>query len=197
MENTQKKSSFVTKLGSDLVLGILVVVLSVFTALSAYQSTVYDGEQADMNAEGQQFLTDSNSLYLEANQFVLYDYSMYDGWYINKDQNEELAGYFHENFSDELLESLSREQGPFDDPYYDEMYVDAENAYDEAMQRFEAGRRAGYLAQRMQLVVFIMAVGLALSAYASLLKSENKMRIVLAICALVSAITSLVFYLSV
>jgi len=80
-----KRLSF---LSSDLVLGLLVALLSILTAMAAYQSTIADAESGDLNVNGQKLLTDSNSYYLEANQFVIYDYTMYDGWILNQDVDD-------------------------------------------------------------------------------------------------------------
>ncbi len=196
MHDSNKKTSLFTFVSSDWVLGILVVFLSVVTALAAYQSSIFDSKEADFNVEGQKLLTDSNSLYLEANQFVIYDYTMYDGWYINEGRDDELAQYYLDSFSEYLTASLDREEGPFDDQYYEEMYIDAETSYDEAMTSFEDAQVAGDKADKLQLVVLIMAVGLALAAYASILSNENRLRAILAICSIITAIISLVAYFS-
>lgn len=196
MEGKEQKSSkgFFSILSSELLLGFMVAILSVLTALSAYQSSLSDSKEADFNVEGQKMLTDSNSLYLEANQFVIYDYSMYDGWYINDGKDDEIAQYYMDSFSESLIASMDRESGPFDDQYYSEMYTDAETTYDEAMGKFEDAQTAGDRADRLQLAVLIFAVGLALSAYASMLSDESKVRIVFAICSIVGLIFGLFIY---
>lgn len=194
-EQTMSKNIFL-KLGSELVLGLLVALLSVLTALSAYQSSLADSKEADLNVEGQKLLTDSNSLYLETNQFVIYDYTMYDGWYVNEGKDDEAAQYYYENFSESLTASMERESGPFDDQYYQEMYVEAETAYDEAMTRFEEAQEAGDTADQLQLAVLIFAVGLALSAYASMLAETSKLRVLFAIGAILGLLFGLVIFFS-
>jgi hypothetical protein len=123
-------SKFSKFIRSEWVLGILVALLSVLIAAAAYQSSLFDSKESDLNVEGQKQLTESNSLYLEANQFVIYDYQMYDGWYINDGTNDELAQYYMGSFSEELTASMDREDGLFDDQYYTEMYAEAEATYD-------------------------------------------------------------------
>jgi hypothetical protein len=101
---------------------------------------------------------------------------MYDGWYVSDDPDT--ADYFFGNFSIELTDSMDRPDGPFDDQYYDEMYADADGLYDEAIAYFDQAQAAGERAIRMQLLVLIFAVGLALAAYASLLQLGNLIRVV-------------------
>lgn len=169
-------SKFVKFFSSEWVLGILVALLSVLIAAAAYQSSLFDSKESDFNVEGQKQLTESNSLYLEANQFVIYDYQMYDGWYINDGTNADLAEYYQAAFSENLTTSMDRPDGPFDDQYYTENYADAESTYDEAMTAFDDANTAGNKADSLQLAVLIYAVGLALAAYGSMLPETGNMR---------------------
>lgn len=175
-QRNEKPTGCLVWLGYDLILGFLVAFLSVLTALAAYLGATADSKESDLNVEGQKQLTEANSYYLEANQFVLYDYTMYDGWYVADDPD--IADYFFGNFSIELTDSMDRPEGPFDDQYYDEMYGDADGLYDEALDYFDQAQAAGERAIRMQLLVLIFAVGLALAAYASLLQHGNLIRVV-------------------
>lgn len=189
-ETPKKRTSF---LGSDLILGFLVAFLSILTALAAYQGAIADSQESDLNVEGQKQLTEANSYYLETNQFVLYDYNMYDGWYVASDQD--VADYFYANFSDELLSSMDRTDGPFDDAYYNNMYADADSLYDDAISYFDQAQAAGDRAIQMQLIVLIFAVGLALAAYASLIKPEKRIRSLFAIASILALILGLVSYI--
>jgi len=157
-------------------LGLLVALLSVLIAAAAYQSSLFDGKEADANINGQKLITESNSLFLEANQFVIYDYQMYDGWYINEGTSDELAEYYMSSFSENLTASMEREEGPFDDLYYTDMYYDAETTYEESMTSFDEANTAGGKAESLQLAVLIYAVGLALAAYGSMLGEEGRLR---------------------
>jgi hypothetical protein len=172
---TSKKSAF-EFLASDVFLGALVAVLSVFTAFAAYQGSMQDSKESDNNVEGQQVLSLSNTEFLRANQDIIQDYTMYDGWWINDGVNEVNADYYRENFSEYLTASMEREEGPFDDQYYDEMYTDADSSFDEAMALFDEAQAAGDKADRYQLILMIFAVGLSMGAWASLLGSENRIR---------------------
>lgn len=192
-EKTEKPKGLLARLGSDLVLGFLVAFLSILTALAAYQGSIADSQESDLNVEGQKQLTEANSFYLEANQFVIYDFNMYDGWYIADDP--EIADYFFANFSEELTASIDRSEGPFDDQYYDSMYAGADDLYDEALNYFDQAQAAGERAIQMQLVVLVFAVGLALAAYASLIQSEKRIRAVFAIASMLALVMGLVSYM--
>lgn len=189
-----KRRGILVLLGSDLVLGFLVAFLSILTALAAYQGSIADSQESDLNVEGQKLLTEANSFYLEANQFVLYDYTMYDGWYVADDP--EIADYFFGNFSVELSDSMDRAGGPFDDQYYDDMYAEADSLYEEAIDYFDQAQAAGERAIQMQLIVLVFAVGLALAAYASLIQNEKRIRSVFAVASILALIMGLVNYLT-
>ncbi len=188
-----KRLSF---LSSDLVLGLLVALLSILTAMAAYQSTIADAESGDLNVNGQKLLTDSNSYYLEANQFVIYDYTMYDGWILNQDVDDFAAQYFFDSFSEALSASLDRAEGPWDDPYYDEMYQEAEETYADAIVLFEDAKTIGDKADLFQLIGLIFAVGLALAAYGSLLDRENNLRILFSAISVGTLIYGLYLFLT-
>lgn len=176
MSESPKSNPVARLLGSDLVLGALVAILSVMTAWSAYQGTTAGSRQADANVQGQKMLSLSNTEFLRANQSIVQDYTMYDGYYVHQDSNQKLTDYYKENFSDELKASMERKGGPFDDAYYKAIYKDADESYDEAIAKFEEARVAGDKADRYQAVVLIFAVGLALAAWASIAQGANRLR---------------------
>ncbi len=187
---------FLAKLSSEAVLGTLVAILSVLTAAAAWQGSLADSKESDANVEGQKQLTEANSMYLESNQFVIYDYSMYDGWYINEGKDDEIAQYYYTSFSESLQTSMEREEGPFDDQYYSEMYADAESLYDEALTYFDEAQAAGDRADQMQLVVLIFAVGLALAAYGSLLGEEKSTRVIFAVGSVAGLVLGIIFFIA-
>jgi hypothetical protein len=187
---------FLLKLSSETVLVTLVALLSVLTATAAWQGSLYDSKESDANVEGQKQLTEANSMYIESNQFVIYDYSMYDGWYISYGKDDEVAQYYYDSFSESLQASMDREEGPFDDQYYTEMYADAEAFYDEALTYFDEAQAAGDTADQMQLVVLIFAVGLALAAYGSIMPAEKGARAIFAIGSIAGLVLGLFFFIT-
>ena len=106
------------KLSSNIVLGILIVVLSIITATANYSVYRVDGEGSAHTANARQKLADANTTSIQALQFVIYDYQLYDGWYINYEVNAEASNYYWSQFSDALLASVER------DSYWDSTYYD-------------------------------------------------------------------------
>jgi hypothetical protein len=168
--------------GSEVVLGTLVALLSILTAGAAYMGSLADAQSSEKNVEGQKQLTEANEMYVEANQFVIYDYTMYNGWITNQDTNPSIADYYQAGFSDDLVAAIKLNyQDPFNDQYYSEMYKDANATYDESQAYFDEAQAAGDRATNLQLVVMVFAVGLALVAYGSLMDAGKSIRIVFAI----------------
>ncbi len=189
------RSGLGAALGSEVLLGTLVALLSVLTAWSSYLGSLADSVEGDANVEGQKVLSLSNTEYLTANQDVIQDYTMYDGFFVFQDSDPERAAYYESNFSDELFDSMDRLDGPFDEAYYDDMYALADGYYDEAILKFEEARAAGERADRYQSVLLTFAVGLALAAWASVVRSESRLRPLFAIISLATLAFGLVNFL--
>jgi hypothetical protein len=163
--------------------------------LAAYQGSFSESKESDANVEGQKQITEANALYLEANQFVIYDYSMYDGWYINTGKDEEIAQYYYDSFSESLQSSMDAgEEDPFTDQYYQEMYADADTTYEDAFTYFDQAEVASERANQMQRVVLVFAVGLALAAYGSLIAPDKLIRVLFTIGSLAALIAGLLNY---
>lgn len=183
-------------LGKEIVLGSLIAILSVMTAWASYQGSIADSEQNKNEILGMQNLNDGNAEYLSANQFIVYDYTMYDGWYTTDD--EEKAAYYEESYSDELVASIEADpDDPFNDEYYDAMYTEAEDLWDESDASFETASQWDNRADGLQRVMLLMALALAFAAWASLLKEESNMRILFALASIIVFVLGLVTYLAV
>jgi hypothetical protein len=184
---SKSPSSLLSALKSDLVMGLLVALLSVLAAGAAYLGALSDSAESDANVEGQKMLSESNTEFLRVNQDIIQDYTMYDGYYINSGKDDDLAEYYKGSFSDDLVASMDRPDGPFDDAYYTAMYDEADTSYDAATEKFEEAQKHGNKADLFQLSVLIFAVGLALSAWASVINENSPIRpifIVIALAAL-------------
>lgn len=156
-------------------LGSLVAIASALVAFAAYQSNQADSNQADLYTEGQRNLALSNTEYLRANQDIIQDYAVYDESVVHYD-DEYLVDFFEANFSNELIASTGRPGGPFDDEYYDDMYAESDALFDEADALFQEGRDENQRGGKFQMAGLIVAVGLALAAWASILKSSSALR---------------------
>jgi hypothetical protein len=171
-------------LGSELILGCLVASLSIMIAFSAYQSNLASSTQATATMEGQKTLSLSNTEYLRATaQEIIQDYTLYDGYIIHDDRDAEIADYYYGIFSDELLASLERPDGPFDDLYYDAVYADSDAQFSEAMDLFKLADEQSAKSDQFQLATLIFAVGLSLSAWAAILQAGSGLRPVFALLA--------------
>jgi hypothetical protein len=177
-------------LGANLMLGLLVTVLSVFTAAAHYATYVVGGKASDYQTEGDRLLADSNTDYINASQFIIVDYTMYDNYYVNRDVDDFHAKYYQSQFSTQLQASVDRDD-PFDDQYYDEMYVTADKKFNEAFTKFDLANAEGEREAGYQLAMLVAAVGLAFAAYASLLEEANRLRRIFALMSLIMLILSL------
>jgi len=177
-------------LGSNLMLGFLVTVLSVFTAVANYSTYIISGKASGYETEGNRLLADSNTAYISASQFIIVDFSMYDSFYINSNVDNFAADYYKALFSPVLQASVDR-GSPFDDQYYVEMYADATAKFDEAFVKFDLANAEGEREAGYQLAMLITAVGLAFAAYASLLDEANRLRRIFALMSLIMLVFSI------
>jgi len=184
-------------LGSEITLGTLIAVLSVFTALSAFQGSMADSDQNKGEVAGMQALNNANAEYLTANQEIIQDYTNFDSWYLNQD-DPDLADYYTYNFSAPLAAALERStEDPFDDAYYEETYREADALFDEADTLFDVAQQHDERGDRLQLVVMMTAVGLAFAAWASLLGSKSRLRLLFSGLAIIALVLGVVTYFTI
>ena len=187
---------FLRFLGNELLLGALVVVLSVMTALASYQGAMADSEQNKFEIDGMKALNDGNADFLSANQSIIYDYQMYDGWYAA--QTEDLENYYSSSYSPTLQDSIARNpDDPFGDQYYKEMYADANSLFDQADVTFDQAGQWDTRGDQLQLVMLFMALGLSFAAWASLLRQESRMRVIFALLAVATGALGFLTYFAV
>lgn len=183
-------------LGSEVFLGTLIALLSILTAVASWQSSVADSNQSASELRAMENLNNGNAEYVSANQYIIYDYTMYDGWYTTDDP--ELAEYYQINFSELLQDSIDRDpDNPFSDEYYEIWYADAVAYWDEFESNMEIAAQWNERGDALQLVMLIMAVGLAFAAWASLVGPESRMRILFSIMALLTLIGGMIMFIRV
>ena len=189
---------FLRFLGNEILLGTLIALLSVFTAVSSYQGALADGEQNKYELLGTQSLNDGNAEYLRANQDITQDYNYFDNWYLNVDERPEIAEYYQESFSQPLLDAIERDpDAVWDDQYYTDMYAEADQYFEDSDANFELGIQWDERGDQLQLVLMIMALGLAFAAWASLMKEDSNLRQFFGLFAIVTLIIGVIAYLSV
>jgi hypothetical protein len=185
-------------LGNEILLGTLIALLSVFTAVSSYQGALADGEQNKYELLGMQSLNDGNAEYLRANQDITQDYNYFDNWYLNVDERPTIAEYYQSSFSQPLLDAIDREPDKvWDDQYYTEMYAESDQYFDDSDANFELGIQWDERGDKLQLVLMIMALGLAFAAWASLMKEDGHLRPFFGLFSILSLIIGVITYLSV
>ena len=187
---------FLRILGNEVVLGTLIALLSVFTAVASYQGSIADSKQNESEVAAMQQLNDGNAEYLSANQFIVYDYTMYDGWYIS--DTEDKAAYYEASYSEELQNAITTNpDDPFSNEYYDAMYASANGYWVESDANFELASQWDNRGDGLQLVMLIMALGLAFAAWASLAREESNMRSLFGLFALITLVMGIVTYFGV
>jgi hypothetical protein len=185
-------------LGNEIILGTLIALLSVFTAVASLQGSVADGKQNDFEILGMKSLNDGNAEYLRSNQDITQDYNYFDNWYLNLDERPDVAEYYQGSFSQALLDAVDRNpDAVWDDQYYEAVYADANAYFDDSDANFEIAGQWNDRGDRLQLVLMIMALGLAFAAWASLLKAEGNMRVLFALFAVMTLAIGVVAYLGV
>jgi hypothetical protein len=194
---SEPKASFrnrFQKLGSTLFLGFLVTVLSVFTAATNYATYQVSGLASGYDTEGSRLLADSNAEYIRTTQFIIQDYTMYDGYFVQQGVDDFAAEYYQSNFSPELQASYERDN-TFDDQYYEEMYAHSNDLFDQAFEKFDLASAASEREAAYQLAMLVAAVGLAFAAYGSLLDEKNSLHPLFALMSLFMLVLSVGQYL--
>jgi hypothetical protein len=125
-------------LGNEVVLGTLIAILSVFTAVASWQGSLADGQQNEFEILGMASLNDGNAEYLRANQDITQDYNYFDNWYLNLEERPDVAEYYQSSFSQALLDAMERDPDTvWDEQYYDDIYADANAYFDDSDANFE------------------------------------------------------------
>jgi hypothetical protein len=183
-------------LGNEILLGTLIALLSIFTAFASWQGSIADSKQSEHELLAMQDLNDGNAEYLSANQFIVYDYTMFDGWYTTSDPDHE--EYYQSSYSPELQAALATDpENPFSEAYYDAMRATAYEYWDSFDANSATAGQWNNRGDGLQLVMLVMALGLAFAAWASLLKEESNLRLLFSAFALITLAAGIIVYLGV
>jgi len=184
-------------LGNEILLGMLITVLSVFTAIASYQGALADGNQNDSEIQGMQALNVGNAEYLTENQNISQDYNYYDNWYINQDTNPEVADYYQFNFSQQLQDAIARDPNAvWDDQYYTDMAALSTEYFTKSEADFTLAANWNERGDWLQLVLTIMAIGLAFAGWASINKEESNLRAFFSLLSIIMLVIGLVYFFS-
>ena len=196
-ENKPAPTGISKFLRSDTILGLLIAAFSVLFAFVGYQATLIDAKSSEFELSAQRVLSVANREYLDASQNVLFDMGAYDNYYAQLGIDDDAADNYYASFSTEFVDNLEdpTREDLFDDLYFDEMHADADTCYIEADEMFILGDAVGEVADKHQLVMFIFAIGLALTAWAALLPEDSSIRLAFVIFSLIILVVGLILYL--
>ena len=166
--------------GFEMVIAILLGITAVLTAWAAWQSSLYDGNQAQAYTEGNATLADGNERWNEASQTIAQDQ---DTWnqisslqvdlayaeYFGDTDTAEAAQYKIDmimySVSDELTAAIdwanTQEEyaTPFEmEGFVDSYYAEAQAVMDEGYAQIEDGNNANQLGDKQGLVTVVLAV---------------------------------------
>ena len=171
MEKTDNLSS---ENSVEWTIAALIAILSILTASNAYYSDVEDSNSNQNYFTSQSIIVEANSLYLEANQAIIYDLNAYDSYYLaDLEGNDTRAEFYFSGLSDSAVASFNRSSGPFDNQYYDEMYSFASEREGEGIALAEKAEAENKASDEFQLAVLFSAVGLSLTGWASVISSTK------------------------
>jgi hypothetical protein len=184
-------------LGSEIVLGTLITILSIGTAYASYTGAMADSDQNKFEIQGMRALNDGNTTYLEANQTLSQDFQYFDNWYVNLGVDDERADYYYEQMSEELTVAIESGSDTAWAEYEDGVFSDALQLFDRADASFQLATAYDEKGDSLQLVMLFMALGLAFAAWASLLGEESNMRPMFAVFAIITLVIALVVYFNI
>ncbi len=183
---------------SELFLGSIVAILTILTAVAAFQASRLSVDAGRASGRSVRTLLESNAAFLSSNQQVSADYTLY-GLSLANDLDDVEREYYESSFSFALQEALERTAGdptiyPFDEEYDDYQYSLSQDLFNEVFVLVdEAGEKRGQ-SQRFQLATFIFAIGLAFSSWASLADDGTRMRHLFAIFACLTGLVGSAAY---
>ena len=170
----------------ELFMAAMIALLSILTAASAYYSHMEDSSSTHNYFASQSIIVEASSLYLEANQAIIYDMNSYDSYIIALNEgNQTVADYYFSGLSQAATDSTTRSSGPFDDQYFEEMYSFASIREEEGLTLAGKAEIQNDAADEYQLAVLFSAVGLSLTGWASVI-SSHKLKLTFLGCSVVS-----------
>ncbi len=170
---------------SDGFLGAMVVLLTIATAFSAYRSVLTGIEGDDLDLEAQKTLVAATGSFLNGNAEIFVDLQAYDAYRYFSTEDPAEAGIYLERMSESLRTGLETNGDPFDDDYLVATYAEA-NALLEQVEKFEDQANEVDDQNRVyELSGFLFAIGLAATAWASLVDASRQIRLIFMIIALV------------
>jgi hypothetical protein len=170
---------------SDGLLGAMVVILTATTAFAAYQSAITGIEGDDLDFETQKTLVLATGSFLNGNAELIQDLQAYDAYrYFSTEDPVEAAVYL-ERMSDSLRASLENAGDPFDDDYLAAAYGEANALLTQVEEKESLSNQVDDRNRVYEMAGFIFAIGLAATAWTSLVDAGRRIRLIFLLLALV------------
>jgi hypothetical protein len=182
---------------SDGFLGAMVVFLTAATAFAAYQSALTGIEGDDLDLEGQNTLVVAMGSFLNGNAEFILDMQAYDDYRFFSDEDPAEAAVYLERMSSRLQADLDQPGSPFDEAYLQATYAESQKLIAQVEQLETQANRLDDKNRIYELSGLIFAIGLAATAWASLVHPERRIRVIFIVLALVCLIGGIVVILQV
>jgi hypothetical protein len=170
---------------SDGLLGAMVVILTAATAFAAYQSALTGIEGDDLDLETQKTLVVATGSFLSGNAEIIQDLQAYDAYRFFSTEDPAEAAVYLERMSEPLRAGLERPDGPFDDGYLAATNDDARALLAEVEELEAQANQIDDQNRVYELAGFLFAIGLAATAWASLIDAGRQLRLIFLIIALI------------
>lgn len=180
----------------NLFLGILVTIYGIVATLVSYQSSQLNDEARNMTFAGIMDLTKGNDAYAAADNSVNADFDAITQVLLlleNGGSDNELQ-IWEDTLTQEALDALDR-SGNLDETYYENTYTYANQLYANAELAYQTAQEYLDVASSYDLVTLLLALGLAFTAWASLLENLKLVRNIFAVMSVFLLGVSLVLYL--
>jgi len=179
----------------NLFLGILVTIYGIVATLVSYQSSQLNDDARNMTFVGIMELTKGNDAYAVADNIVNADFEAMTEMLLlwERGGSEAEVQIWQDTLSQEALDAMDR-SGDLDDIYYENAYSVANDLYDNAELAYQTAQ--GYLevANDYDLVALLLALGLAFTAWASLLENLKLVRFIFAGMSVLLLVISFLIY---
>lgn len=185
-------------LASENLLAGLITVMTIFTAVVAYQVNLANGDSLKNFFIAQATLNDATLYFIEQGQELFYDHNVYDQYQIALlEQNNARATHYAGQLSTLGQEALARNPNeyPFDTLYEEAIYSQAWESVAEATEVYQLAVDFNLKGDNLGLVATILAVGLAFAAWGSLAKEASRQRMFFAGLSMVALLIATIEYL--
>lgn len=179
----------------NLFLGILVTIYGIVATLVSYQSSQLNDDASNMTFVGIMELTKGNDAYSVADNSVTADFDAITQIFLlwergGSDAEEQI---WRDTLSLDAQDALDR-SGYLDDTYYEDIYIFANDLYDNAELAYQTAQDYLEVANDYDLVTLLLALGLAFTAWASLLENLKLVRFIFAGMSVLLLAVSLLIY---